>query len=158
MTLPLVLKLLGAAMLACAGFGAGVLKCAHLRKQAESIRCFVSLLLYMSDAIHYRALPGPTVLAMAARNPAFAQFALQRCRHFSELPVPPALGACQSELREGLRALESAGRESACRTLAHLTALCRAAEQQARQAAAQARALYPRLGACLGLLGAILLL
>ena len=64
----------------------------------------------------------------------------------------------QQILQAGLYALERDPKDSACRTLEYMLARCRAAERRAQEEADRARVLFPRLGAALGLVSAILLL
>ncbi len=153
-----LLKALGGGLLFLAGTGAGMAAWQRRRERWGQAQCFCRLLAYLLDAVRYQALPARDILAMAACSGAFPGLGLEGCPCFSRLPIPPALDDLFPELQAGLCALESAPRASACQTLEYLLEQCRAAEQKAQQEAARARTLYPRLGACLGILGAILLL
>lgn len=151
-------KLLGGVLLILTGTGVGWGQWGRCRQKLEEIRRFSALLVYLLDSVRYRALPAAAVLRMAAQNRAFAAMGLEQCRGFSSIPVPRALSSLAPDLQAGLYALERDPKDSACRTLEYLLARCRAAERRAQEEADRARVLFPRLGAALGLVSAILLL
>ena len=151
-------RLAGMALLALAGAGGGWSLYRRRLVQWQTVAAFVRLLDALRDTVYYRALPCEEALARAAETPAFAPFRLEHCRSFDQITLPPVLEkSCGPELREGLASLAAAPRDSACRTLSALSALCRRVGEDCRQQAEQTRRLAPRLGGCLGLLAAILL-
>lgn len=152
------LKLWGALLLVLAGTGGGISAAVARRTRWQQAQRFAMLLEYLWQAVRYRALPAQEVLAMAALRTEFSDFGLENCTAFSQIRPPAALrGTMEAELQSGLRELEYAPRESACRTLQYLAALCRDIERRTGEEARRALKLYPRLGGCLGLLAAILL-
>lgn len=153
----LVLHLTGALVLTAVGFGGGALMYLQKRTAWRQAHDFVRLLDYLLLAVRYRAIPCEDLLAMAAQNPAFTSLGLDGCRAFLEIPIPPPfVQALGRELQEGFADLENAPQSQACDTLTRMITLCRSTEQEKRNTATQARALYPKLGACLGLMAAIL--
>lgn len=151
-------KLLGACLLA--GFGGGTGWILACRKHIcwQQTEAFTRFLQYISESIRFRSLPAAAVLAMAAQHPEFAPFCMGASAAFSQLQPPECLDKILgTELREGLSALESGPRQTACDTLQHLIELCRCAGEEMRQTALQTQKLYPRMGACIGLLAAIAL-
>lgn len=152
------LKLLGGGLLVLCGWGIGLMTANRKRNIARSIADFERFLQYVSEAIRFRSLPGAAILTMAAQHPEYAGFCSGCATTFSQIQPPDCLAAaCGAELQEGLRTLETATRQTACDTLAHLSELCRHAGRQAQETALHAQQLYPRMGACLGLLTAIVL-
>lgn len=152
-------KMAGALLLTLCGVGGGMAAAARSQEHWHQVRRFAALLEYLRQAVLYRAMPAADVLAMAALRSDFADFDLERCGSFSQIPLPPVLQRCVgAEIQDGLRELEYAPSESACRTLQHLSSLCREIESDVGAEAALARKLYPRLGGCVGMLAAILLI
>lgn len=152
-------KVSGALLLTLSGVGGGVAAAARSRERWHQVRRFAALLEYFRQAVHYRAIPAADVLATAALRGDFAGFGLEQCDSFSQIRLPAVLQRCVgTEIRDGLRELECAPRESACRTLQHLTSLCGQIEREVGAEATRAYRLYPRLGGCVGLLAAILLI
>lgn len=154
----LFLKFLGGGLLVLCGGGIGWTSACRKRESARRIAAFERFLQYVLEAIRFRRLPGSIVLAMAARHEDFTFFCSDKTVVFSQVRLPDCLeGDLGNELREGLRTLETATCQNACDTLSHLSELCRRAEARAQADALRAQRLYPRMGACLGLLAAIVL-
>lgn len=154
----LFLKFLGGGLLVLCGGGIGWTSACRKRETARRIAAFERFLQYVLEAIRFRRLPGAAVLAMAARHEEFSSFCSDGVTVFSQVKPPDCLESeLGSEMREGLCALETATQQNACDTLAHLCELCRCAGLRARESAGHALQLYPRMGACLGLLAAIVL-
>lgn len=154
----LFLKFLGGGLLVLCGGGLGWTAAWHKKDKACRIMAFERFLSYILESIRFRGLPGPMVLEMAARHQDFAPFCPVVNASFSQIRPPDCLTASlENELKEGLCLLETAPRETACDTLMHLSELCHRTGMQAQNAAGQAMRLYPRMGACLGLLAAIVL-
>lgn len=152
------LRLLGAFLLAATGWGAGWGAAQAARRQWRELHTFVRLLEHLRDDLICRALPGDELLASASLYPEFSPLALGTCRSLAALPLPDALDtARQMEIRAGLQGICLAPREQAAAALERLAKLCREAEEEKHTAAGTARALYPRLGLCLGVMAAILL-
>lgn len=152
----LTLRLTAYLLLGLAGAGGGLALYLQKRQLWRQTHTFARLLDYLGQDIRYRALPGADLLKAAACHHEFATLGLEHCQALTELPLPPALQEiCGVELQEGLESIASAPRESACATLARLAALCRTVEEEQRCAAANAKNLYPKLGACLGLMFAV---
>lgn len=152
------LKFLGGGLLVLCGGGIGWTSAYRKREAARRIASFERFLQYILEAIRFRQLPGNVVLTMAARHEEFSCFCSRATTTFSQV-TPPDFPEAElgSEVQEGLCALETASRQNVCDTLAHLSELCRCAGLQARESARHAQQLYPRMGACLGLLAAIVL-
>lgn len=154
----LFLKFLGGGLLVLCGGGIGWTVANQKRMTARRINDFERFLHYILEAIHFRCLPGTAILAMAAQHPEFAGFCPKGVTTFSQVHLPACLNSDYgAELREGLYTLETASRQTACDTLAHLCEVCRRAGTRAQDTALHAQRLYPRMGACLGLLTAIVL-
>lgn len=154
----LFLKFLGGGLLVLCGGGIGWTSACQKREAARRIAAFDRFLQYILEAVRFRRLPGAVVLAMAAQHGDFAPFCPETANAFSQIRPPDCLESeLGNELREGLCTLESATQQNACGTLEHLSELCRRAGIQAQEAAGRAQRLYPRMGACLGLLAAIVL-
>lgn len=154
----LFLKLLGGTLMVVCGWGIGLMAANSKRKTAGSAAAFERFLQYMAEAIRFRSLPGAVILTMAAQHPEFADFFPERATNFSQVQPPDCLAvACGAELQEGLRTIESASRQTACETLAHLSGLCCRTGMKMQESALRAQRLYPRMGACFGLLAAIVL-
>lgn len=154
----LFLKFLGGGLLVLCGGGLGWTAACRKRDNMYRITSFERFLSYILESIRFRNLPGPIVLEMAARHPEFAPFCPVNKVSFSQIRPPDCLiSNLENELKEGFCLLETAPRQNACDTLMHLGELCHRSGLQAQDAAAQALRLYPRMGACLGLLAAIVL-
>lgn len=152
-------RLIGAALLVIAGWGSGrALSERHVRRWRE-LRTFTRLLTYLHTEIRYRTLPGEELLAAAGQYEEFRSLNLERCRCMADLPVPAFLEAALAvEVRAGLQRLAFAPLESACLELEHLQSLCGSEERAAREKADDAKRLFPRAGAYLGLMACVLLL
>lgn len=154
----LFLKFIGGSLLVLCGGGIGWTSACHKKEAARRIEAFVRFLQYVQEAVRFRCLPGMIVLEMAAKHKDFTEFCPGGTMTFSQIVFPDCLEEnVGNELREGLNTLETASRQSACDVLDHMCDLCRGAGKQAQEAAQQAQRLYPRMGACLGLLAAIVL-
>lgn len=154
----LFLKCLGGGLLVLCGGGIGWTAARQKREIARRISAFEQFLQYVLEAIRFRSLPGAVVLTMAARHKDFSSFCPESITAFSQIRPPDCLDAdLGDELREGLCALEAAPHQNVCDTLAHLSELCLRAGSRAQESASRAQKLYPRIGACLGLLAAIVL-
>lgn len=154
----ILLKITGGLLLVLCGVGSGAAFAAQAQERRRQAQRFAELLDYLWQAVRYRAIPAQEVLTMAALHKDFAGFGLESCSSFAQIRVPPVVQrAMGTEMADGLRALESAPRESACHTLQHLSCLCRDIERKTGAEAERACRLYPRLGGCVGMLAAILL-
>lgn len=154
----LFLKFLGGSLLVLCGGGIGWTSACRKKEEAHRIETFVRFLQYVQEAVRYRCLPGTVVLTMAAQHREFAEFCPDVLPAYSKIKPPACLEEhFGRELREGLQTLETTSRQSACEILDHLCEVCRYAGKQARDSAGQAQRLYPRVGACMGLLAAIVL-
>lgn len=152
------LKFLGGGLLVLCGGGLGWTSAYRKKETALRIAAFERFLYYILESIRFRNLPGAAVLAMAARHEDFAPFCPEEDGSFSQIRLPDCLASqLGKELEEGLCRLETAPRQNACDTLVHLSELCHRTGLQAQDTAGQALRLYPRMGACLGLLAAIVL-
>lgn len=152
------LKSAGIVLLILVGFGMGeVIGLQGMHRWHQSL-AFVRLLEFLARTLRCRALPCDELLALAAMQPGFASFHPESCRTLQELVPPPGLAAIYgNELREGLASVETSSRSDACRTLSALATLCRRETEEQQRRCMQTRFLAPRLGACLGLLAAVLL-
>lgn len=154
----LFLKFLGGGLLILCGGGIGWTSACRKREIARKISDFERFLQYVLESIQFRSLPGAVVLHMASQRTDFAAFCAGPVSTFSQVRPPDCLDQdLTRELRDGLRTLETAPHQNACDTLAHMNEMCRHAGQQAQDAADRALRLYPRMGACLGMLAAIVL-
>lgn len=153
------LYLTGGVLLVVCGAGIGFLIARAEQNKWRTAHAFSRLLEYTGASIRYKGCPADEVLAGAAIYPEFARLGLDQCLRFSEIPVPGVFGTavCQ-ELRENLLALETCGKDSACKTLESMILLCQPGEDMLRDHAHNAMRLYPRLGGCFGALAAILLI
>lgn len=155
----LFLKFLGGSLLVLCGGGIGWTSACRKRENACRIETFMRFLQYVQEAVRFRCLPSTVVLSMAAHRAEFAAFCPEKTVTFSQIRPPDCLDdLVGNEVREGLNTLESASRKNACDILEHLSGLCCHAGEQAQDTAMQALRLYPRMGACLGLLAAIVLI
>ena len=154
----LVLRLLGAVLLVAAGAGGGLAVYKRSYARWRQLHTFARLLSYLQGALSYQALTGDELLQRAAYYPEFAQLGLTKCRTLEELPFPGALSeSLKQEIRSGLAQLALESRTNACATLQRLADLTEEEAQNRKEIARSARRLYPRLGACAGILTAILL-
>lgn len=154
----LFLKFLGGCLLVCCGGGLGWTSACRIRATERQISAFIRFLQYLKESIQFRNLPGPVLLTMAARHPEFRSFCPEPPATFSGIRPPGCLrAALETELREGLELLEHAPAQNACDTLEYLTGLCRRECTRAQDSAYKAMRLYPRMGACLGLMAAVVL-
>lgn len=150
------LHLLGMLLMVLSGGGVGVSLYWKKQENWHQIRCFVHFLEYLLLAIQYQAIPGEELLWQAAQRPEFATLQLHGCENFAQISPPAGLAeGAKAELTQGLARLVEVPHEAACRTLEQLLVLCRRYEKEAGGMAAQARALYPKLGFCVGLMAAI---
>lgn len=154
----LFLKFLGGCLLVVCGGGLGWTSACRIRASERQMSAFIRFLQYLKESIHFRNLPGPVLLAMASRHPEFRPFCPVQPATFSGICPPRCLrSALGTELQEGLELLEHAPGQNACDTLEYLTGLCRQECARAQDSAYKAMRLYPRMGACLGLMAAIVL-
>ena len=154
----LALRLLGAALLVAAGTGGGLAVYGHRYGHWRQLHTFARLLVYLQSTLAFQPLLAEELLRHAAQYPEFSRLGLAGCRSLAELPLPAALtpALCQ-EIRQGLEQLAWQPRAGACATLRRLASLCEDAAAQCRREAQAARSLWPRLGACAGVLAVILL-
>lgn len=154
----LILRLAGSLLVFGAFFGGGILCWQRCRARWLQTHRFVLLLERLLRAIRYRALPGEELLRAVAREADFSGLGLEGCRTLAELPLPASLDkTLAAEVQEGLRAVAGAPHAAACQLLEGLVEACRRAEAGQSAAAQEAGRLYPKLGACLGVLAVILL-
>lgn len=153
-----MLRMLGALLLVAAGTGGGLAVYWHSYGRWRQLYTFARMLGYLQSTLAFQPLRGEELLRRAAKYPEFFHLGLAGCRSLSELPLPSALppALCQ-EIRQGLEQLAWEPRAGACATLRRLTALCEDAATQCQRQAQAARSLWPRLGACAGVLAVILL-
>lgn len=153
----LAIRTVGMSLLVLAGGGVGFSLYWQKREIWCRASCFVHLLEYLLLGIQYQAMPCEELLQQAALQTEFVSLDLGNCRTFDQISIPAGLPeATREELTRGLTRLSEVPHEVACRTLEQLLALCRSCEQSTQEAAFRARALYPKLGFCIGLLAAIL--
>lgn len=146
----------GCLLLLCAGIGGGFAVPAHIKERQRQVSVFARLLDYLAEMLDAQALTGPELLQRAARSPDFAVFC--PAGTLAGLALPEGLpNALQSEIRETLVAAEESPRLSACAALHRLAKRCEAEAAVQAERYSAARRLWPRLGACLGALTAILL-
>lgn len=151
-------RVIGALLLIFAGTGGGFALCSHQAVCWRQLHTFSRLLSYLQGTLSYQALTGAELLQRAAHYPEFAQLGLAKCRTLEDLPLPDALSdSLRMEIRSGLEQLALEPRTNACATLQRLSALTEEEAQNKREIARAARRIYPRLGACAGILTAILL-
>lgn len=153
------LHLLGGVLLLLTGCGGGLAVYWHQRESWQRLRTFTRLLWYLQNLLQYQNLPVEQLLAAAAQYPDFAPLGLTHCQSLAELPIPTCMEeTLRSELTAQLADLGLAPRRSVCTTLQRLCTQCEQETAKAEAKAGAARQLYPRLGACAGILVAILLL
>lgn len=154
----LFLRFAGSLLLICAGAGTGFAAAARRGERRRQIHAFARLLGYLAELLDAQAITGEELLRRAARSPEFAAFCPPGAPGLSALAVPSCLPeALQGEVQETLSAAEESPRAATCAALQRLADLC---EREADIQAAQyrdARRLLPKLGACLGVMAAILL-
>lgn len=151
-------RMLGAFLLVLAGTGGGLAVYSHQAACGLQLHTFARLLGYLQGTLSYQALTGEELLQRAALYPEFAKLGLSNCCTLEDLPLPSAVSdSLKMEIRSGLEQLALEPRASACTTLQRLAALTEEEAQRKQNLARQARSLYPRLGACAGVLTAILL-
>lgn len=151
-------RVTGAVLLILSGAGGGFAFCSHLTACWRQLHTFARLLSYLQGTLSYQALTGAELLQRAAYYPEFARLGLTTCRTLEELPLPGALSeSLKQEIRSSLAQLALEPRANACATLQRLASLTEEEAQSSREIARSARRLYPRLGACAGILTAILL-
>lgn len=151
-------RILGALLLVLAGTGGGLAVYTHQAACGQQLHTFARLLGYLEGTLSYQALTGAELLQRAALYPEFAKLGLANCCTLEELPIPRAVSdSLKMEIRSGLEQLALEPRASACTTLQRLAALTEEEAQRKQSQARQAHTLYPRLGACAGILTAILL-
>jgi len=152
------LRLLGALLLTAAGMGGGWAGARRRQRECEQAARFGNLLAYLGQLLAYQALPGTVLLARALQFTGADGTALAHCTTLAELPVPACLPSpLQNELHSELAALETLPRTAASDALQRLAGLCRTQAGTMQAAADEAKRLWPRLGACAGLLAAIML-
>ncbi|WP_187118500.1 hypothetical protein [Subdoligranulum variabile] len=156
--LKVLLRFMGTIVLMVAGGGSGVAACAKKKEERQEIYMLSRLFAYMEQLLSYQALTGEELLQHAKIYPQFLRLGIQSCTRLERLPLPETLSLplCE-EIQADLRKLSLAPRETACKTLQHMAALCREAAQQKEKEVQVAEKLWPRLGLCLGALTAILL-
>lgn len=138
------------------GIGMGIYTGRHL--SWWKVYTFSRLLRYLASLLRYQALTGPELLRRATIYPEFVRLGVDTCTSLGKLPVPSCLrGAVQQETRQELIRLGEKNREVACTILERLATLWEEEARQKYNEAEAARHLCPRLGACAGLLAAILI-
>lgn len=153
------LCLIGGGLLTACGAGCGFVLASMNQSKWRTAHAFIRLLEYTRDTIRYRGCPAEEVLSAAATYPEFARLGLSQCFRFAEVAVPSVFeSAVRLELQTSLTALEACGRDSACQTLEGMICLCHPGEEALHADACTAMRLYPRLGGCIGLLTAILII
>ena len=143
----------GGILLLCTGTGFGFTAAARIRDCQRQLHSLSRLFGYLAELLNAQALAGPELLHRAARRLEFADFCPAGAAALADLQLP----SCLCEALQTLRSAEESPRLTACAALHRLAALC---EEEACSRAEQyraARLLWPRLGACLGVLTAILL-
>lgn len=152
------LRILGGILLVAAGTGCGAAIYGRKHRQWQQLHTFARLMAYLGELLSYQPLSGRELLGRAARYPAFARLGVAKCCELATLPLPECLPlAAQMEVRQGLEQIALEPRANACTTLRHLESLCEEAAATRWEEAQAARRLWPRLGACAGMLAAILL-
>lgn len=151
-------RILGAFLLILAGAGGGLAFYSHEAACGQQLHTFARLLDYLRGTLSYQALTGAELLQRAAFYPEFAKLGLANCCTLEDLPLPRAVSdSLKMEILSGLAQLALEPRASACATLQRLADLTEEEAQRKQNQARQAHSLYPRLGACAGILTAILL-
>lgn len=154
----LVVRLVGMGMLMVAGTGAGLCLCLHKRQEWWQAHTFARLLSYMGHLLGYQRLTGSEMLRRAARYPDFRKLGVEGCNDLAGLLAPECLPeALRQEVQQGLLHLGEEPRAEAGVTLERLASLCEEAAQRNKKEADEASRLWPRLGACVGVLAAILM-
>lgn len=153
-----VVQLLGKGMLVVAGMCAGMCFCLHKQQEWWQAHAFARLLSYMGHLLGYQRLTGVEMLRKAERYPDFQKLDVANCTELAMLPVPQVLPeALRQEVRQGLLCVGEEPRAEASATLNRLASLCEDAAEQNKKEAEEARRLWPRLGACVGVLMAIVI-
>jgi len=156
--LTVLLHAAGGMLLLCAGMGCGFTAAAPIPERQPPAPTPAPAGGYLAELLNAQALAGPELLHRAARCPDFADFCPAGAAALADMQLPSCLpGALRCEALQTLRSAEESPRLTACAALHRLAALC---EEEACSRAEQyraARLLWPRLGACLGVLTAILL-
>ena len=153
----MLLHAAGGILLLCAGTGFGFTAAARIRDGQRQLHSLSRLFGYLAELLNAQALAGPELLHRAARRPEFADFCPAGTAALADLQLPSCLPeALRCEALQTLRTAEESPRLTAYAALHRLAALCEEACSRAEQYRA-ARLLWPRLGACLGVLTAILL-
>ncbi len=153
-----MIRVLGGLLLVAAGTGGGIAVYSRKYHQWRQLHTFARLLAYLRELLAYQPLNGGELLARAARYPAFARLGVGECGTLAALPLPGSLPpGTRQELQQGLEQLAFEPRSNACATLKRLETLCEDAAVSKREESQAARRLWPRLGACAGMLAAILL-
>lgn len=151
-------RLLGALLLMCAGMGWGFAVSRHQYEIWRQLHALDRLFTYLHALLQYQALSGAELLRRAALYPEFARIGVQRCNRLADLPLSDHLPSpLRQEITQELAQIGLEPRTTACATLQRLHTLCESAAAMQQEKADLARHLWPRLGACLGILLAILL-
>lgn len=154
----LFLRIAGFLLLVCAGAGGGFAAAAQLAENRRQAHTFARLLCRLAELLDAQATAGPELLRRAVRCGEFAAFCPPGAAGLSDLTPPPCLpDALRAEIGENLSAAEESPRPAACAALRRLAALCEEEAAELADRARAARRLWPRLGACLGAMAAILL-
>lgn len=154
----LVFRMLGGILLVLAGGGGGFAVYAHQYAAWRTLHTLEALFRYLQGLLSYQALTGEEMLRRAALYPEFALLFGEKCTLLDELPLPNSVPAeIRMEIRSGLAQLAMEPRQNACRTLQRLAELSADTASQRKKEVQMARRMWPRLGACMGLLAAILL-
>lgn len=154
----LLLRFFGSVLLICAGAGSGLSAAAHAEKSRRQIHTFARLLTYLAELLDAQALAGPELLQRAAYYPDFSACIPAKAASLACILPPGGLpDALRQEITAALSAAEEAPRLTACAALHRLAALCEAEAAAQTEHCCSARRFWPRLGACLGALAAILL-
>lgn len=153
-----MLRLLGTGLLLCAGAGCGWAAAAHVGAKRQQCYTFARLLQQLAELLEVQALVGPELLRRAARSPEFAAFCPAGAAALSALQPPEHLpSALHAEIRQTLQMAEESPRLTACAALRRLATLCERETALLDEQYRAANRLWPKLGACLGAMTAILL-
>ncbi|UYJ35342.1 MAG: hypothetical protein OGM67_03135 [Oscillospiraceae bacterium] len=153
-----LLHVAGGMLLLCAGMGCGFTAAAHIRDCQRQLHSLSRLFGYLAELLNAQALAGPELLHRAARCPEFADFCPAGAAALADLQLPSCLPeALRCEALQTLRTAEESPRLTACAALHRLAALCEGEACSRSEQYRAAQLLWPRLGACLGVLAAILL-
>lgn len=150
------LRGVGTLCVGLSGWACGMLAVQKKRKSWQQIHTFVRLLAYLQNSIQYRELPMEAVLNGALRYEEFSCFQLWNCHELKDVPLPMAFQkALRAELQADMEQVAFLPHEAACKTLQQMREICSDAEQEHQKRLEEAIRLYPKLGACAGILLAL---